>query len=45
MLYRASDLAGSCEHSNEYSGSIKDEKLFWLAEVLVAPQEGLCSME
>jgi hypothetical protein len=38
-------VAGSCEHGNESSGSIKcGEFLDWLS-VLLASQEGLCSME
>jgi hypothetical protein len=38
-------VAGSCEHGNEPSGSIKcREFLDWLS-VLLAFQEGLCSME
>jgi hypothetical protein len=38
-------VAGSCEHSNEPSGSINyGEFLDWLS-VLLASQEGLCSME
>jgi hypothetical protein len=38
-------VAGSCEHGNEPSGSIKcGEFLDWLS-VLLASQEGLCSME
>jgi hypothetical protein len=38
-------VAGFCEHGNEPSGSIKGrEFLDWLS-VLLASQEGLCSME
>jgi hypothetical protein len=38
-------VAGSCEHGNEPSASIKcGEFLDWLS-VLLASQEGLCSME
>jgi hypothetical protein len=38
-------VAGSCEHGNETSGSIKcGEFLDWL-NVLLASQERLCSME
>jgi hypothetical protein len=37
-------MAGSCECGNEPSGSIKCEKVR-VAEDLLAPQEGLCSME
>jgi hypothetical protein len=38
-------VAGSCEHDNEPSGSIKCGKfLDWLS-VLLASQEGLYSME
>jgi hypothetical protein len=38
-------VAGSCEHGDEPSGSIKyGEFLYWLS-VLLASQEGLCSME
>jgi hypothetical protein len=33
MLYRASELAGSCEHNNEPSGSIKGGELVdWLGD-------------
>jgi hypothetical protein len=38
-------VAGSCEYGNELSGLIKcEEFLDWLS-VLLASQEGLCSME
>jgi hypothetical protein len=38
-------VAGSCEHGNEPSGSIKcGEFLDWLS-ILLASQEGLCFME
>jgi hypothetical protein len=38
-------VAGSCEHDNEFSGSIKGrEFLDWLS-ILLASQDGLCSME
>jgi hypothetical protein len=38
-------VASSCEHGDEPSGSIKcGEFLDWLS-VLLASQEGLCSME
>jgi hypothetical protein len=38
-------VAGSCEHGDEPSGSIEcGEFLDWLS-VLVASQEGICSME
>jgi hypothetical protein len=38
-------VAGSCEHGNEPSVSIKcGEFLDWLS-VLLGSQEGLCSME
>jgi hypothetical protein len=38
-------VAGSCEHGNELSGSIKfGVFLDWLS-VLLASQEGLCFME
>jgi hypothetical protein len=38
-------VAGSCEHSNEPLGSIKDGETSWLAEWLSASQEGLCCVE
>ena len=37
-------MAGSCECGNEYSGSI-NAGISWLAEYLLASQEGLCCME
>jgi hypothetical protein len=45
MLYTASELAGSCGHGNEPLGSIKGGESLWLAEWLLASQEGLCFME
>jgi hypothetical protein len=36
-------MAGSCEHGNEPSGSIKDGKFLGYLSVLLANQEGLCS--
>jgi hypothetical protein len=38
-------VAGSCEHGNQPSGSIKRRGISWLAERLSASQEGLCSIE
>jgi hypothetical protein len=37
--------AGSWEQSNELLDSIKDSGIYWLAEWLLASQDGLCSME
>jgi hypothetical protein len=37
-------VAGSCEHGNEPSGSIKSGN-FLLAERLLSSQEGLCPMK
>jgi hypothetical protein len=38
-------VAGSCEQGNEPSGSIKCEEFLDKLSVLLASQEGLCSME
>jgi hypothetical protein len=38
-------VAGSCEHGNEPSGSIKCGEFLDYLSVLLASQEGLCSME
>jgi hypothetical protein len=38
-------VAGSFEHGNEPSGSIKCGEFFDWLSVLLASQEGLCSME
>jgi hypothetical protein len=38
-------VAGSCEHGDEPSGSIKRGKFLDQLSVLLASQEGLCSME
>jgi hypothetical protein len=38
-------VVGSCKHDNEPSGSVKDGELHDLLSVLLASQEGLCSME
>jgi hypothetical protein len=38
-------VAGSCEHGNEPSGSIKCVEFLDYLNVLLASQEGLCSME
>jgi hypothetical protein len=38
-------VAGSCEHGNEPSGSIKCEEFLDYLSVLLVSQEGLCSME
>jgi hypothetical protein len=38
-------VAGSCEHGDEPSGSIKCEEFLDYLSVLSASQEGLCSME
>jgi hypothetical protein len=38
-------VAGSCEHGNEPSGSIKCGEILDKLSVLLASQEGLCSME
>jgi hypothetical protein len=37
--------SGSCEHGNEPSVSMKGGEMSWLAEWLLASQEGLSSME
>jgi hypothetical protein len=42
---RQGPVAGSCEHGNEPSGSIKDEDLLVYMSVLLTSQEGICSME
>jgi hypothetical protein len=38
-------VAGSCEHGNEPSGSIKGGEFFGERSLLLASQEGLNSME
>jgi hypothetical protein len=38
-------VAGSCEHGNETSGSIKGREFLGYLSELLASQEGLCSME
>jgi hypothetical protein len=38
-------VAGSCEHDNEPSGSIKCGEFLDYLSVLVDSKEGLCSME
>jgi hypothetical protein len=38
-------VAGSCEHGNEPSGSIKFGELLDYLSVLLASEEELCSME
>jgi hypothetical protein len=38
-------VAGSCEHGNEPSGSITCGESLDQLSVLLASQEGLCSME
>jgi hypothetical protein len=38
-------VVGSCEHGNEPSGTIKSGKFLDYLSVLLASQEGLCSME
>jgi hypothetical protein len=38
-------VAGSCEHGNEPSGSIKCGEFLDKLSVLLASQEGLCSMD
>jgi hypothetical protein len=38
-------VAGSCENGNEPSGSIKCGEFLDYLSVLLASQEGLCSME
>jgi hypothetical protein len=38
-------MAGSCEHSNEPSCSIKRRDFLDYRSVLLASQKGLCSME
>jgi hypothetical protein len=38
-------MAGCCECGNEPLHSIKYEEFSWIAEDLLASQEGLCSME
>jgi hypothetical protein len=37
-------VAGSCEHGNEHTGSIKDGEIL-IAERLLASRQRLCSME
>jgi hypothetical protein len=38
-------VVSSCEHDNELSGSIKCSEFLDYLSVLLASQEGLCSME
>jgi hypothetical protein len=38
-------VEGSCEHGNELSGSIKCGEFLDQLSVLLASEEGLCSME
>jgi hypothetical protein len=38
-------VAGSCEHDNEPSGSIKCGECLDYLSVFLASQEGFCSME
>jgi hypothetical protein len=38
-------MAGSREHDNEPSGSIKGEEFLAQLSVLLASQEGFCTME
>jgi hypothetical protein len=38
-------LAGSCEHDNEHSGSIKDGEFLDQPSLLLAFEDGLCSMQ
>jgi hypothetical protein len=38
-------VVGSCEHGNEPSGFIKSEELLEELSVVLACQEGLCSMQ
>jgi hypothetical protein len=38
-------VAGSCEHGNEPSGSIKFGEFLDYLSVLLASKEGLCSIE
>jgi hypothetical protein len=38
-------VASSCEHVNKPSGPIKGREFLDLLSVLLASQEGLCSME
>jgi hypothetical protein len=38
-------MAGSCEHGDEPSDSIKCREFLDYLSVLLASQEGLCSME
>jgi hypothetical protein len=38
-------VAGSCEHGNEPLGSIKCREFLDQLSVLLASEEGLCSME
>jgi hypothetical protein len=44
MSQRTTEFVASCEHSNETSGSIESRD-FWLAERLLASDEGLCSTD
>ena len=38
-------MAGTCEHGNELSGSVKCEEFLDYLQNQLASQEGLCSME
>jgi hypothetical protein len=38
-------MAGSCEHGDEPSGSIKCGEFLYYLSVLLVSQEGLCFME
>jgi hypothetical protein len=38
-------VAGSCDHGNEPSSSIKGREFLDQLSVLLASQEGLCSMD
>jgi hypothetical protein len=38
-------VAGSCEHGNETSGSIKCGEFLDYLSILLASEEGLCFME
>jgi hypothetical protein len=45
IVLRIGQVAGSCEHGNEPSCSIKFGEFLDYLSVLSASQEGLCSME
>jgi hypothetical protein len=38
-------MAGSCEHGNKSSGSIKGGEFLYYLKVLLTSEEGLCSIE